>query len=258
MMKDNMKAVAVMLFAAMMIVPALPAAGGGRQGAVDPLVDSILRQSCRTLAEAGEFSFSAEIAYDKVLYTGQKVQYSGQLEAALKRPDRIRTSYRGDRSDSAVWYDGSSFTLMDPAMNLFASAPAPAEIDALLDLTVAKLGFNLPLSDLFYSDPYTGLLKEVTGAIYAGLDRVDGAACHHLAFSQDDIDWQVWIEEGDVPVPRKLIITYKNLPGSPQYIAVIRDWNFAPGLADGHFSFEPPAGAERIEFLTEPEEVEEK
>ncbi|MFC1657444.1 DUF2092 domain-containing protein [Candidatus Moduliflexota bacterium] len=256
MRKNNSRGVAAVLLAAVLVLPAAVTAGGDNQGALDPLVDSILRQSCSTLAEAGEFSFHAEIAYDEILHTGQKVQYAGQLEAALKRPDRIRTNYRGDRSESAVWYDGSSFTLMDPAMNLFASAPAPANIDALLELTVAKLGFNLPLSDFFYSDPYTGLLKKVTGAIYAGLDTVDGAACHHLAFSQEDIDWQVWIEEGDRPVPRKLIITYKNLPGSPQYTAVIRDWNFAPGLADGHFSFEPPAGAERIEFLTEPEEVE--
>lgn len=230
--------------------PAVTTAGDVT-GSVDPVVSSLLRRSCSTIAEAGEFSFHADITYDEVLHTGQKVQYSGMLEAALKRPDRIKTEYRGDRNQSAVWYDGSSFTLLDPAMNLFARAPAPGDIDALLDLTVTELGFNLPLSDLFYSDPYTGLLEEVSGAFYAGLDRVDGKTCHHLAFTQEDIDWQVWVEDGDRPVPRKLIITYKNLPGSPQYTAVIRDWNFAPGLADGDFSFEPPEGAERIEFLTE-------
>ena len=174
--------VAAVMVSAMTSVPVVTAAGDVT-GAVDPVVNSILRESCSPLAEAGEFSFHADIAYDEVLHTGQKVQYSGMLEAALKRPDRIKTEYRGDRNQSAVWYDGSSFTLLDPAMNLFARAPAPGDIDALLDLTVTELGFNLPLSDLFYSDPYTGLLEEVSGAFYAGLDRVDGKTCHHLAFT---------------------------------------------------------------------------
>lgn len=253
---DRRKVAGAVFLALMMTLPAAVASGSDGRGDVDPLVDKIIRQSCSALAEAGEFSFHAEITYDEVLHTGQMVQYAGLLDTALKRPDRIRTDYRGDRDQSAAWFDGSSFTLLDPGMNLFASAPAPPDIDSLLDHTVAELGFNIPLSDLLYSDPYAGLLQDVRGGIYAGLDTIDGAACHHLAFSQEEIDWQVWIEDGESPVPRKLIITYKNLPGSPRYTAVIRDWNFAPGLSDRHFSFEPPAGAVRIEFLTGQEEVE--
>ena len=71
-----------------------------------------------------------------------------------------------------------------------------------------------------------------------------------MALSQEDIDWQIWIEEGERLLPRKLTITYKKLPGSPQYTAVLSDWNFSVSLEDGEFIFNPPADAERIEFLT--------
>jgi hypothetical protein len=69
--------------------------------------------------------------------------------------------------------------------------------------------------------------------------------------SQQDIDWQIWVEEGDRPLPRKVTITYKRLPGSPQFTAVISDWDFSPMLAEDFFTFRPPDGSSRIEFLPE-------
>ena len=89
MRKNDLRGVAAVLLASILIFPAVVMAGGDKQGALDPLVDSILRQSCSALAEAGEFSFHAEIAYDEVLHTGQKVQYAGLLEAALKKREGV-------------------------------------------------------------------------------------------------------------------------------------------------------------------------
>ncbi len=239
------------IFVALLAVLWSPALAPGEER-IDPLVERILRQSCDTLEEAGEFTFNAEVTYDDLLYTGQKVQYSGQLETALRRPDRVRTHYQGDRVESATWYDGRSFTIMDTAEGLFASTEAPDSIDALLGETVPQLGFSLELSDFLYSKPCSGLLAGVESAIYAGLESVKGRNSHHLAFTQADIDWQVWIEKGTPPVPRKLVITYKKLPGAPQYTAVIGGWDFAPGLSDAHFTFDPPENAERVEFLEPP------
>jgi hypothetical protein len=75
-------------------------------------------------------------------------------------------------------------------------------------------------------------------------------SCHHLAFSQETIDWQIWIEDGPRPVPRKLVITYKTEPGSPQYVARLSGWNFQPRFSKHFFTFEAPAGAGEMEFLT--------
>ena len=83
-----------------------------------------------------------------------------------------------------------------------------------------------------------------------GRHGVDGVPCHHLAFSQESIDWQIWIEDGPQPVPRKLVITYKTEPGSPQYVARLSNWDFEPRFSKQYFEFEVPADAGEIEFLT--------
>lgn len=56
-----------------------------------------------------------------------------------------------------------------------------------------------------------------------GVTQVEGVRCHHFAFVEQDIDWQIWIEDGTQWVPRKLVITYKTLPGAPQSTAVLSD-----------------------------------
>ena len=105
----------------------------------------------------------------------------------------------------------------------------------------------LPLADLLYSDPYAVLMAGVTYGRYLGLHQAAGVDCHHLAFSQETIEWQIWIDAGDKPLPRKLVISYVQEPGEPQYTAVIRRWSLDPKLPDGLFTFEAPEGAQKID-----------
>lgn len=221
----------------------------GSSAGVEVEADRILQQACEGLKGAGRFSFHADITFDEVLETGQKLQYAGSLDTAVRRPDRIRSEYRGDLDYSAIWYDGRTLTLLDERENLYATAPAPDEIDSLLDHTVEKLGFAIPAADLFYSDPYAGLRRNVISGSYAGIDSVAGVPCHHLTFEQKDIDWQIWVSEEEPSVPKKFTITYKNLPGSPQYTATFSNWNFSPQLPDAHFIFVPAPDADGIDFL---------
>lgn len=74
--------------------------------------------------------------------------------------------------------------------------------------------------------------------------------CDQLAFSGEEVDWQIWIENGATPLPRKLVIHYKMRPGSPQYQARIRTWDLSPMHSAKQFEFVPPAGAERIEMVS--------
>ena len=63
-------------------------------------------------------------------------------------------------------------------------------------------------------------------------------------------------------MPRKLVISYKQQPGTPRYEARLSHWQFFPRLADHAFTFDPPKDASEIEFLPtteeqiEPNEVE--
>ena len=105
----------------------------------------------------------------------------------------------------------------------------------------------LPLADLLYADPYAVLMAGVTYGRYLGLHQAAGVACHHLAFSQDTIEWQIWIDAGDKPLPRKLVISYVQEPGEPQYSAIIRRWSLESEVPEGLFTFEAPEGAQKID-----------
>jgi len=221
-----------------------------QEPAVAPEAERFLRDASDYLKSAQQLSFHAEITFDDLLPTGQKIQLAADYDVAVRRPDRVYTEYWGDAGGRRFWYDGKTVTLYDPTLAVYASEPAESTIDATLEHLITVLGFAPPLSDLITSDPYATLRKSVLYGFEVGATQVDGARCHHLAFVERDIDWQIWIEEGTQWVPRKIVITYKTLPGAPQFSAVLSDWDFATRPPDALFTPQLPPEAARISFLT--------
>jgi hypothetical protein len=218
--------------------------------AVSAQADKMLREASDYLKAAQQLSFHADVVYDDLLPTGQKLQLAAAYDVAVRRPDRVYTEYWGDGGARRFWYDGKTVTLYDPDLGVYASEPAKPTIDATLDHLIKVLGFTPPLSDLMTSDPAAALGTNVLYGFYVGVTQVEGVRCHHLAFVEKNIDWQVWIEDGTQWVPRKLVITYKTIPGAPQFAAVISDWDFATRPPDALFTPQLPPDASRISFLT--------
>jgi len=216
---------------------------------IEEHADRILREMSEYLQTAVEFTFRAEVTYDSVTATGGKIQYGGRADVAVRRPDRLHVEYTGDERQNWFVLDGREVTVYDAIVNVYAVAEVPADIDSAIDRMVEQYGFSVPIADLVYADPYSTLTGNVVQGSLVGRHAVDGTVCHHLAFSQETIDWQIWIEDGPRPLPRKLVITYKEEVGSPQYTARLSSWDFQPRLADSYFQFHPPAGADEIEFL---------
>jgi hypothetical protein len=79
---------------------------------------------------------------------------------------------------------------------------------------------------------------------------VNGVRCDHVAFRNAEVDWQVWIQEGANPLPRKFVVTSKNMPESPQFVVVLSTWDAAPKLDDSTFTFVPPKGSQEIDFIS--------
>jgi hypothetical protein len=225
-------------------------ANSGGAPAVAPEADRLLKEVGAYIGSAEAFIFHADVTFDHVLPSGQKLQFGAAEEVVLERPARLYVEWNGDLGARQFWYDGKSVTLWDPATPFYAAAQAPPEIDGMLDQIVPKLDFAPPLADLLYSDPY----KTVRGNIQYGFDLgqndVNGRNCRTLAFVEKDIDWQIWIENGPQPTPCKLVITYKNQPAQPQFAAVFKDWDFAPRIAEAVFTPELPPGTEKIPFAT--------
>lgn len=199
---------------------------------IDARADQALQRMSAYLGSAAEFSFHATNMVDHVLDNGQKIQLSDRLECAARRPDKMAVTITGDTRNEAFWYDGKSLTLFDRQAAQHGSIPVPATIEEMLDQLASQYQMVVPLAEIFFKDCYKAVIGNVIKGDYAGLHQVEGVPCHHLAFRQAFVDWQIWIEDGDKPLPRKIVITYRETTGQPQYIALLDKWNLTPKLKE--------------------------
>jgi hypothetical protein len=180
--------------------PVAPSAPPSVADAAAPVVaeqaERLLRQMSDYIGSADQFTFHADVNFDHVLPSGQKLQYSGTEDVVLQRPGGLYVEWRGDLGDRQFWYDGKSVTLYDPATPFYATEAAPPEIDTMLDRLVPQLDFAPPLADFLYHDPYRSVRRKLQYGVYLGLNDVNGRSCHTLAFQEQDIDWQIWIDTG--------------------------------------------------------------
>ena len=222
--------------------------------------DKILKAMGDYLKAAKQFSYHAEITFDEVLPSGQKIQYSSTSDLALSRPDHIHVESSSHLGDKRFWYDGKNMVLLDVGREVYAKESVTGNLEEALDYIVNKFGFAPPLSDFVYQDIYEALMRDIVFGFYVDLQYIDGARCHHLAFVENNIDWQVWIEDSKQMVPRKIVITYKNISSSPQYSAVFSDWEMDPYLPEAMFNADLTItdDFEKIEFLAITESITEK
>jgi hypothetical protein len=228
---------------------------------IDPKAEQIFRQMTDFLKSAQSFSFEAEITRDEVLPSGQKLQFGAIADYAVRRPNRLQGNYNGDRRQASFYYDGTTFTFTDTDKNLYSTFKAASDIDGLVDQIQDNYGFSLPMGDLLSTTIYSTVMqKEGLGSRYVGLSKVRGVSCHHLAFTTESRDLQIWIADSQPPVPCKFIITDKEEPSAPQYTAVLFNWDFKERSPDDpRFQFQVPANAQKIDFLpssTRPTQVE--
>ena len=230
--------------------PAAPAAPNAAAPAIAEQADRLIKEMSAYIGSANEFTFHADISFDHVLPSGQKLQFSAAEEVVLQRPGRLYVEWNGDLGARKFWYDGKSVTLYDPATPFYASETAPPEVDDMLGQLLPKLDFVPPLADFLYRDPYKAVRDNIQYGFDLGQTDVNGRSCRALAFVEKDIDWQIWIENGPQLTPCKLVITYKNQPAQPQFTAVFSDWDFAPRIAEPVFTPELPPGTQKIPFAT--------
>jgi len=213
---------------------------------IEPRAERILMAALGNLTAAKSYMARGELSNEMQVAGGQRIEYSSTIQAAVRRPDRFWTRIDGQLRQGANWYDGKTFTHLETGANAYASWPAPSTTDETLDMMKEKLGFLPPLAVLL-RDKDKDARKNIQSGIYVGKAVVRGITCSQLAFTQEKIDWQVWIDDV-IPVIRRVVITYKKLPGTPRFAVTFTDWDFNATLPDSVFAFEPPPGATRVEF----------
>lgn len=212
---------------------------------VEPAALDALKRMGAYLRSLKSFAVDATTTDEDVLDDGQKLQRESNATLLARMPDRLRLHVSNDRHDRLYLFDGKTFTLSAERVNMYATAPAPRTIAQLATKLENDFGMDLPFVDLFRwgSPEWQGTKLEA--AMDAGPSVVGGTTCQQYAFRQPGIDWQVWIQKGAHPLPRKLVITTTSDEARPQHTAVYT-WNLAPSFNEAAFVFEPPPGAERV------------
>jgi hypothetical protein len=223
--------------------------GGGSNPGVDPNVVQALDQMGAYLRTLTAFDVESTNSTDEVLETGQKVQFDGTAHLQVRRPNKLHAEVKTDRKDREFFYDGKTFTLFGRRVNYYATVPAPPTLRELAVVLAEKYGIAVPLVDLFFWGTEDSRAANLRSAMDLGPATVGGTECEQYALRQEGVDWQVWIQKGDTPLPRKLVITTTSDPAQPQFVSVLK-WNLNPKLNDATFSFSPPQGAMRIVLQT--------
>lgn len=220
---------------------------------IDPKCEAAVREMGQRLAAAKALTFNAYTCQQHFLNDGQRVEFAHNQRVFVRRPDHIAAIIQGDEGDSQFIFDGSTVTLDNVRDHVYGQTEIEGNLDNLFDTLASRYGMTLPLVDLVLADPGKALLSHARSCDDLGVGYVFDTKCRHLAIRQEAIDWEIWIQQGDQPLPRKLVITYKDSAGSPQYVAYLSDWNLAAEVPDARFSFHPAPDDKRVDFAMPPQ-----
>ncbi len=217
---------------------------------VDPKAIEALETMAHHLRSLKDFRVHTQNSLDEILDYGQKIMVDSESIITVHGDDHLHVSHKNVQKDrdQQFFFDGQTFTIYGNKNKFYASFSSPGTISQMLEFAWNRFGLQLPLSDLFR----WGLNDEddkadVLAATYLGPAEVNGIACDHFAYRNDDVDWQIWIERGLKPIPLKLVITNTLDPTLPQYVSIMR-WELNPKINRNMFTFKPTKDAHKIEF----------
>ena len=229
---------------------AIPTMAAQAQSAgVAPEAKQILKASTDFLASQQRFTADTRNSLEIVLKSGQKIEFNSMGHQFVQRPNKLRSERSGDLVEQLFVYDGKSLTLYQPQDKVYAQVAAPGTLEEMLDFARTKYDVVAPFGDMIFKNAYDILMDGVTDGIVIGKAVIEGVVCDHLAFRAPDIDWQIWIQQGAQPLPRRIVITTLDLPNAPQFAVTVTRWNLEPSFDAQTFTFTPQADAKQIEIL---------
>ena len=234
--KRNLLGAAVSLCATA-VLPILPARADD--------AGQILKKMSDYLAAQKSISVTFDSSIEVITPQMEKIQFDNSGTLLLERPDKIRATRTGGYSDVEMVFDGKTFTVLGKNINSYVKMDAPGTVDQLID-TLRDRGRELPGADLLLADVYDTLIKDVLEAKHIGEGVIGGVECEHLAFREQDTDWQLWVRTGSDPIPCKMVITSKAIGQAPEYTLTIRDWKTDVPVDTNTFAFKPPEGAKEV------------
>ena len=236
------------LWLAGVLAAAFPAAQSRAQDSMqDPV--RIVKAMSDYLAGAKTMSLTFDADIEVITPDIQKLQFASSGRVVLSRPNKVRATRTGGYADVELVFDGNTLTVLGKKdVETLAQVQAPGSIDQLVHRLRDEFSIAVPGADFLLSNSYDELMTDVLDVKYIGRGVIDGVECHHLAFRNQDTDWQLWVETGNKPIPRKYVITSKSVAAAPQYTLRIKELRTDAELGADAFVFKMPASAKQVDI----------
>jgi len=170
------------------------------------------------------------------------------VAVTVHRLDHLRIDINGDDGQSEIGYDGKTLTIYNMTAKRYGTMPITGSLETMLRTASAEMGTDFPLADLLADQPGQAFLKGVITGIKVDDATIDGQTCNHFFFLQPPgIELELWSEANDRALPRRIAITYRSLPGEPQFLAEMSDWKLGLNPPNDVFVIKPPADATKVE-----------
>lgn len=219
------------------------------EGTVEPEAVDALRRMSEYLLSFNTVGIVSDSSLDAVTNDGQRIQMDGVVTYKVRKPNGFVIDYQSAMKPRRFIYDGKNFTVYSPKLGFYAQVPAPATNREVLDTLYKRYGIALPMEDLFRWGDNEERIKALKSAYEVGPALVDGVETNHYAFREETIDWEIWLDKGDRPTPRKLVIVDRTDPARPTFTARLK-WTPNQPFTDADFAFVPDANAKKIQLAT--------
>ncbi len=213
--------------------------------------EELLATMAQYMASQESFSVRVTGGYDVLQDDGQKIQFVEARDITLARPDSMRIQRRGPTGEGeTVLFDGSNITVHDSSHQVYAQVEQPGSVDDAVLYFVRELQLRLPLAPMLTTWLPQELERRARSIHYVESTYVFGALSHHIAVRLGSVDFQVWIADGEEPLPMRVVLTYP-AEGRPQYWAQFSEWDLDPLWTADSFRMELPKESRQIPFAVQ-------
>jgi hypothetical protein len=227
-----------------------PAQGANRVALTKDALERLVA-SAEFLAGVPSYRFEADLSFDVLQSNGQKLEFGETRTATIRRPDRLRVDVKRRGGEQlSLYFDGKHLSVDLPEHDAFVRVEKPGNVDAMLDYASTELQMPIPLEQFLSSNFAADSVERIETGYFVDVELIGGRWCEHFAYRMYHVDFELWVEEGDRPIPCRLVISYKREAGHPEFVAQFRGWDLAPETPDSLFVFAPSDSAEHLAIQT--------
>ena len=219
---------------------------------VSPIPSAILMNAYKYLGTLQYFSVDAVTSNDDYIQKKIMVTFTHNIHIDLQRPNKLHIDVEGDLKSRSFYVNNGSFTAYDKDLNYFGKLNIPKNIDIALDHLFEKYDIKTALANILYSDLHKRIPPKNKG-FYFGISEIDTIECHHIAFTYDNQEMQLWIEKGSKPLIHKFSIIDKSETFFPRSTTTLK-WTLDSKPNMQLFVFDTPNKAIQIDIQPNTEE----